>query len=126
MGTQQPTRFPIRFSRAGRAMAIVGLRPRSSYVEISDTDVTVRMGWAFQAGIPLTAIQSVTDDQDRVLGWGVHGWRGRWLVNGSSAGIVRITIDPPARSRAVFVPIQLRVLRVSVDDPSGLIAALNT
>ena len=37
----------------------------------------------------------------RVWGWGAHGWRGTWLVNGSSSGLVRDRARPcrprPAR-----------------------------
>ena len=53
---------------------------------------------------------------------GAHGFRGRWLVNGSSEGIVQLTIDPPARAYVMGVPITLRTLDISVTDPQALIA----
>jgi hypothetical protein len=52
-----------------------------------------------------------------------HGWRGRWLVNGSSKDIVELTIDPPVRAYVMGAPIDLRTLYVSVTDPQALIAA---
>ena len=54
----------------------------------------------------------------------MHGWNGRWLVNGSSHGIVRIDLDPAQRAWVVGLPVSLRTLRVSVEDPDALIAAL--
>ena len=59
-------------------------------------------------------------------GWGVHGWRGEWLVNGSSSGLVRIELDPPVRARMLIVRVTVRVLRVAVEDPAGLVAALTS
>jgi hypothetical protein len=118
-------RFPIRFTGANKAMVVLGLRPANSEVAVGPTEVTIRMGWAFHATIPLAAIGSVADDHDRVLGWGVHGWRGKWLVNGSSSRLVRIDVDPPARGRLAGFPVSVRCVRVSVDDPSGLIDALD-
>jgi hypothetical protein len=53
---------------------------------------------------------------------GVHGLAGRWLVNGSSRGLVAVTIEPPARAFVVGFPVRLRVVTVSVEDPEGLIA----
>jgi hypothetical protein len=62
---------------------------------------------------------------NRWNGIGVHGWGGWWLVNGSVAGIVRIEIDPPARARVLGVPVRLRILEVSMQDPEALVAALS-
>lgn len=106
-------------------MVVLGLAQRNSYVDVTENDAVVRMGWAFRATIPRSAIRSVTPDIGRVLGWGVHGWRGEWLVNGSSSGIVRVEIEPAARARVTGIAVKLRVLRVSVDDPEGLQVALS-
>ena len=51
------------------------------------------------AEIPRDHIASFSPGRGMVLGWGVHGWRGRWLVNGSSKGLVRLEIDPAVRAR---------------------------
>jgi hypothetical protein len=114
------TRFPIRFTGANHAMAVLGLTPGNSRVDVFEQRVEVRMGWAFRATIERSSIQSVSDDHDRVTGWGAHGWRGVWLVNGSSSGIVRIELEPPGSAKVCGVPVELRVLRVSVEDPAGL------
>jgi hypothetical protein len=51
---------------------------------------------------------------------GVHGWRGRWLVNGANRPIGRITLSLPAKARVLGVRISLRELLVSVDDVAEL------
>ncbi len=117
-------RFPILFTGANRAMTVLGLRRANSSVDLGPSEITVRMGWAFRATVPRSSITSVDEDDDRVLGWGVHGWRGRWLVNGSSSNVVRIEVDPHGRGHTAGIPVKVRAIRVSVEDPDGLITAL--
>jgi len=105
-------------------MAVLGMHRRNSWVEVRDGELRVRMAWWFRARVPLVCVTGAENDTSRVLGWGVHGWRGEWLVNGSSSGIVRLSIDPPQRARVCGVPVRLRVLRVAVEDPGALISAL--
>jgi hypothetical protein len=54
----------------------------------------------------------------------VHGFRGRWLVNGSGRGILSIQLTPAQRAYVMGVPIRLRELLVSVTDLPGVDAAL--
>ena len=117
-------RFPIRFSSANRSLVVVGMSPRNSFVEVRPDEVRVEMGWAFQLRVPRDAVVGAEADDERVLGWGVHGWRGEWLVNGSSHGLVRLRIDPPGRGRVTGFPVKVHTLRVSVTDPVGLISTL--
>ena len=121
-----PVRFPIRFTGANRAMGLLGIDPSACRVELDEAQLHVHMGWAFALHAPLADVVSAAPDHDRVTGWGVHGWRGTWLVNGSSSGIVRIELDPPARARTLGFTVDVGVLRVSVDDPDGLLDALRT
>ena len=117
--------FEIRYERwHGWLLGALGMGPRFSRVSVSDASVGVKMGWAFRSQIPRSSIRSVAADADKVWGWGVHGWGGRWLVNGSSKGLVRLELDPAVRSRVCGVPIGLTTLRVSVADPDGLLASL--
>jgi len=120
------TRFPIRFTGANQMMGVVGMTPSRCYVDVDDTHVRVRMGMWFELDTERSVVRSAELDHERVLGWGVHGWRDRWLVNGSSSGIVRLTLDPSARAWMGPVPLRVRVLRVSVEDPDGLVAVLAT
>jgi hypothetical protein len=120
-----PVRFPILFTGANKAMAVLGILPRWGHLDVDDDEVRVRMSWAFHAVIPRASIQSATPYSGPVYGWGAHGWRGAWLVNGSSKNLVDLEIAPPARARTLVFPLRLRKLRVSVVDPDGLIDALS-
>ena len=119
-----PARFPIRFTGANRAMVLLGVVPEHCRVEVDDGELRVRMAWLFSLDVPRVNVRSVAHDEGRVWGWGAHGWRGKWLVNGSSSGLVRIDLDPPGRGRVSGVGVEVRVLVVSVEDPDGLIGAL--
>jgi hypothetical protein len=117
-------RFPIRFGRLGWPVRVTGLTPTRSYLEIEDERLRVRMGYAFRADVPLVSVRSAERAPDSPLSIGVHGWRGRWIVNGAASPMVAISIDPPARARMLGLPVSLRELRVSIDDPEALVAAL--
>ena len=67
---------------------------------------------------------SVTEHKRKPLSRGVHGWAGRWLVNGSGDRIVNIALEPSQRGYVMAFPVRLRNLLVSVEDPTGLITAL--
>jgi hypothetical protein len=101
----------------------LGLGPKQSEVAIDGDTLRVKFGWGFEADIPLRSITKAEPNSDKLYSWGAHGWRGRWLVNGSSKGIVELSIDPPVRASVVGVPINLCTLYVSVTDPEALIAA---
>ncbi len=117
-------RFPIRFTGVNRMMGLMGMTPSRCYVEVDEQRVRVRMAIWFELDADRSVVRGAALDHDRVLGWGVHGWRGRWLVNGSSSGIVRISFEPSVRAWMGPVPLRVRTLRVSVEDPDGVVAAL--
>ena len=116
--------FAFRYGIFRPLLSVFGAGPRFSSVRIESDQLRVRMGWSFQADIPLASITSVEPFKGLVGGIGVHGWRGTWLVNGAARGIVSIHIDPPARARVLGLPVRLRILQVSVEEPDALIAAL--
>jgi hypothetical protein len=104
------------------------LGPRRSYIRVDDDRVSVRMGlggWAFAAWVPRSSLTEVKRVAGPVLGWGVHGWHGLWLVNGSSKGLVRMTIDPKVRGRCLGFPLRIRQLTVSLADPDGFVRAVS-
>ena len=104
----------------------LGCGPKHSEVRVQDGILRVRFGWGFNAEIPVSSITDARPNNDRVYSWGAHGFRGRWLVNGSSKGIVELTIDPPARAKVMGMPVTLKTLYVSVTDPDALIAAVTS
>jgi len=119
------SRFPIRFDSAyGLLSSALLLPPSRSFVQIEGDEVTVAMSWAFRARFPRSAVISATQLDKRPLSRGVHGFAGRWLVNGSAQGIVVIDLEPRQRGRVLGFPVKLRQLMVSLEDPAGLIRAL--
>jgi hypothetical protein len=117
--------FTISFSRPMRLlMGLLGTGPRRSRVEVRGDSVVVKLGWAFHAAIPTASIAGVRRRERCGISRGVHGWAGRYLVNGSRRGLVAISVEPAQRARVAGVPVRLRELTVSVDDPVGLADAL--
>jgi hypothetical protein len=116
--------FPI-FYGAWRPLLVgLGMGPGFSGVELDDTEMHVRLGWAFRARIPRAAITGAQPVTGRVGGVGVHGWRGRWLVNGSMDRIVGVDIDPAVRAVATGIPVRLHYLALSLENPDAFLAAL--
>jgi hypothetical protein len=99
---------------------LLGLGPATSGVWVGRDLIRVQMGWGFRAEIPCRAVREIGPDDGAVGGWGVHGWRGRWLVNGSSAGLVRLQIEPEVRAWVLGIPVRLRTLRLSLVAPQEL------
>jgi hypothetical protein len=124
-----PANFTMSFSEWMRIlMAPMVAGPRHCHVTLSADRLDVRMGmggWAFAASIHRSSIVDVRKVDRRVWGWGAHGWGGRWLVNGSSEGLVQLTIDPPEHGRCMVFAVKLKQLTLSLDDPDGFVAALN-
>ena len=119
-----PTRaFAFRYGVFRLLLSALGLGPAFSRVELADDTVTVRMGWAFRATIPRARITGCEARTGLVGGIGVHGWRGRWLVNGAATGLVTITVEPPVQAWVV-VPVHLSQLTVSLEDPDAFRSAL--
>ncbi|OBF47536.1 hypothetical protein A5787_10535 [Mycobacterium sp. 852002-50816_SCH5313054-b] len=114
----------LRFERWYRPLAVpVGLGPSRSEIRLNAGVLHVKMGWAFEADIPLASITKAEPANERVFAWGVHYSRGRWLVNGSGKGLVALTIEPPVQAKVWIRSVTLRSLWVSVTDPDALIAA---
>jgi hypothetical protein len=114
----------LRFDRWYLPLSVpVGLGPRNSALEVEAGNLHVKMGWAFLADIPLASIKSAKPTNARVYGAGVHYGSGRWLVNGSTKGLVKLTIEPAARAKVWMRSVTVSELWISVTDPSALIAA---
>jgi hypothetical protein len=78
----------ISYSRPMRLLlGVVGVGPRHSCVVVGSDDVEVRMGWGFRTRFPRRSVVAATpwpQVERRPGSRGAHGWRGRWLVSGSS------------------------------------------
>lgn len=123
MQHMKPLLFPISFDPwYGALSAVLLISPTSSYVELDGEDVRVQMGWAFRACFPRAAVASVAKSRDCPLSRGVHGFAGRWLVNGSGTGIVTFDLKPAQRGYVMGFPVRLRQLMVSLAEPAPLLA----
>jgi hypothetical protein len=115
------SRFPIRFESWYRILSsALLLKPSDSYVDVHGETVSVRMGWAFRASFPRAAVSSTSRLEGAPISRGVHGFGGRWLVNGSGDNILVLDLQPMQRGRVMGFPVNLRQLLVSVDDPNAL------
>lgn len=103
-------------------MTLLGGRHGAAVLD--DEHLTVRYGLGFRARLPRSSLGPATRYAGKVWSSGVHGWRGRWLVNGSSRGIVVVPVEPAQRAHVLGWPISLRELLISLDDPDGFVAAL--
>jgi hypothetical protein len=120
-------RFPIRFSSVnGVLFRGLLLPPSTAYVELDDTAIRVRMGWAFAAKIPRQLVAKAGPGKPPALRLtaGAHGWAGRWLVNGAPDGIVTLDLSEPVRGLVSGFPVRLKELSVSLEDPDAFLAAL--
>jgi hypothetical protein len=107
-------------------MTLLALGPGRSSVAVGRADVSVQMGsWGFGGRAPTGSVTSARTLAETVsLSRGVHGWRGDWLVNGAGDGLAEIRFDPPMRAHVAGLPVRVRRLRIAVEDPERLVAAL--
>jgi hypothetical protein len=118
-------RFRFSYGGLGTLLTVMGLGQGLSRIEVSPVEVVVRMGWGFRARVPRRSITRAYEEQGRKISIGIHGFRGRWLVNGSSFGIVTIDVEPSCRAIVMgLYPVKVTQLQVSAEDPSGLVAAI--
>jgi hypothetical protein len=119
-------RFPIAYSTSMRILlGSLGLGRSTAWMEVDDASVEVRMGWAFRARFARSAVRAAELSDRPVISQGVHGRNGRWLVNGTTQGVVRIDLAPEQQARAIGRRVRLSSLELSVDDPDGLARALS-
>lgn len=118
-------RFSIRFEPwYARLSRTLFLPPEKSFVELGDGEVSVRMAWAFSARFPRSSVAAADLTDLSTMSRGVHGWNGRWLVNGAGSGLVAMDLVPSQRARVIGFGVRLRRLIVSVDDCDGLVRTL--
>jgi hypothetical protein len=117
--------FTIRFGRfSGPLLRLLGMGRAHSGIAVGPADVAIEMGWGFSGRASLASITSARALDDTVISRGVHGWRSDWLVNGAGDGLVEVLFEPALRGRVAGVPVRVRRLRLSVDDPAAVVAAL--
>ncbi len=98
--------------------------PAQSFVRLGPEELHVRMGVHFEARIPRAQIVGAVRDESFTLSIGVHGFWGKYLVNGSTRGIVRLSITPDARASFLGVGVALSQLSISLEEPDAFLRAL--
>jgi len=83
------------------------------------------MGVSFAGRCPRRSVTSARTLTDTVFNRGVHGWGGDWLVNGAGDGLVELLFDPPLQAHVLGFPVKVRRLRLSMEDPVGLVEAIS-
>jgi hypothetical protein len=123
-----PRSFSIRYSRLSRWFFVpLLLGERHAEVALTDTELRVRMGWAFRAAIPRSAVRRAARHRDVAWAIGVHVLDVRlrtWLVNGSREGIVFLDLDPPARGHTGPFRITIERLGLGLEDPDAFLREL--
>jgi hypothetical protein len=114
------SRVPIKYSRTWVwLLTLCALPPRSAFIEVDGDTIRVHMGLAFRTRFTRGDISTV-EARGPVVSVGVHGWRGRWLVNGANRPIARIGLALPTHAFVLGFRVQLSELLVSVDDVAAL------
>jgi hypothetical protein len=124
--------FALDYSDMGRVSLWDATRrgggPGRGGVEVDSAVLRVRVP-DFHLDIPRSSVRSAARSERQTRGTiGVHGRRGRWLVNGSHNGLVELTIEPPCYTprnlSTVFLKMRVSSLIISLVDPDGFIAAV--
>ena len=125
--------FAISYRDMGRVSLRADTRrgggPGRAGVAVDPAVLRVRMA-DFHLDIPRGSVRSATRSAHQTRGTiGVHGRRGRWLVNGAHDGLVELVIDPPCylprQPSTLFLKSKVSSLIISLVDPDGFIAALD-
>lgn len=121
-------RFAFDFSRwLLPVFWLIGASPSRSAVVLGAEELVVHMGFGFRARIARSSIRRTRRERNTPWAIGVHtDFRRRWLVNGSSRGIVSMELDPVGRGRCLGVPLRVKVLALGLEDPEGFLEALGT
>jgi hypothetical protein len=83
------------------------------------------MDWAFRAELLRDDVRGAAPEPTAPLAWGVHGFAGRWLVNGSMQGLVAFSLREGVRARVLHAHHQPPQLHPHAEHPRALLAALS-
>jgi hypothetical protein len=120
------TRYSIRFNKLARLLFWgVLIRSNACFLELDAENIRVQMSWAFRARFPRSNVsRAALGVEGMILGLGVHGFAGRWLVNGSLDGLLTLQLAPEQRAFVLGFPVKLRELQLSLDDPDAFLASV--
>ena len=106
-------------------LAIIGASEGFADIRVDERRVRVRMGVGFLARFERSNVRSV-EPYRTCMSVGVHGWNGRWLVNGAHRPIASVQLVVPVRAWVLGFPVRVQQLLVSVTDVAQLRRAVLT
>jgi hypothetical protein len=108
-------------------MTLLAMGPSVSYIDVTDGNLTVTMGWGFRMRTPITEVETARREPKPIpwtFGIGVHGWAREWAVNASRRNHVVVRFKTPQRALVIGFPIRVRILHLSPARPDELVDAL--
>jgi hypothetical protein len=95
-------------------------------VDVDGDAVRVHVGPFFRAEVPRAAIDSVAVVKPSILaGFGVHHWKGVWLVNGRRGDAVELRLDTRVKGSMLGIPVGVRRIQLGVGDAAALAKELS-
>lgn len=106
-------------------LALFSATETRSYVTINERGMVARFGY-YRIALPHAQIAAV--EAGKWPWYGGIGWRTNFkdtiALIGSHDGVVLITLMEPVRATMLRIPVKMTKLYVSVENPGGLIVAL--
>lgn len=123
-------RYPFCFNPVLRPLLLaLGATRGGSFVEVDGRELRVRFGPLFDERLPLAEIAEVLQPAHWPLIGGI-GWRtdfrGAVGLIGSTRGVVLVRLARPRRVRLFLLPLSLRELYVSLEQPAEFAAELRS
>jgi hypothetical protein len=119
------TRFELPPPHPSVARIFQRVRMTGGHVDVRPDVMEIDYGWAFRAVIPRSSIVGVVPEDGPVWRYGANRRGNLWAVVPDAVGLVRFTVEPPARGILMwFFRGKLRDLRLAVADRDGFLAAL--
>ena len=126
--------FELKYRQAGLDRigavldTVLGGGPGLSGVTVTADEIQVRVP-GFTLDIPRGDVRSASRSSQNLHGTtGVHGGKGRWLVNGAPDGLVEVRISPPCHTGRSLATLYQRAavtsLTLSLSDPDGFVSAV--
>jgi hypothetical protein len=121
-------RFTIKVSPWWRPLLFLfGATPSRGWVKTGEHGIEARLGW-YHLAIPWENVASAEPAK-----WPLYagiGWRSDLRTTlgliGSTAPVVRVRLCQPKRGRLLGLPLRYRDLYLSLDDPAGFRAAVES
>jgi hypothetical protein len=103
----------------------LGFMGAHGVVDVDGEHLRVHVDPWFRVDVPRSVVTSVDIVTPSWLaGFGVHHWRGAWVVDGRREDAVDVKLSEPVRGRMLGIPVRVRRLQLGVEDLDGLKSAL--